>query len=224
MKTFYLLSLFLVCCTTLSAQELVRQRIADLQPLDYTIEGDAILEEFDDGSLKLRLSEDFTTPVGPDVRIFLSDSATMTGSVQVADLSALEHFSGARTFDVPEGVTLDQYSRIFFYCQAFRQAWAEGFLAEPTDIATSTIDRALARQVVVYPNPASSSLNISLPDNFYPSRVALLNTLGQTTRTQAFEVGPKQLQLDVSGLPKGQYVLRLEDGERLLSKRISVAR
>jgi len=52
MRTLYLLSLLFLGTITLSAQELTRERVADLRPLDYSIDGKAILEEFDDGSLK----------------------------------------------------------------------------------------------------------------------------------------------------------------------------
>jgi len=465
MRIFYTLTLFTILCGALSAQTLTRERVADLRPLNYSIDGDAVLEEFDDGSLKLRLTEDFSTPAGPDVRIFLSDGATTAGGVEIADLSAISHFSGARTFDVPAGVTLEQYGRIFFYCRAFAQPWADGVWGEPTgsgsgfeclehttstlndattlavcptdditdrvdlrnslgtaagehyaylltdtnevvlqvitedffdfegsgteaqrvygvhfdgeltvvvganrmqtsasgcfihsstteflavtkdgcapefecqeslvathnwvtqvdlcttdggidtvflqnnigvtpgehyaflltdtnevvqeilttdtydfentgteklrvyglhfdgellpaigetrrnttatgcnihsgdDIfitidrtatcATSVPDRALAAEVVVYPNPASSVLNVDLPDSFRPTQAALVNTLGQRVRTLQTEAGPGRLQLNVSGLAAGQYVLRLEDGERLASKRISITR
>lgn len=132
MRTLYLLSLLFLGTITLSAQELTRERVADLRPLDYSIDGKAILEEFDDGSLKLRLSEDFSTPAGPDVRIFLSDGATTAGGVEIVDLSSINHFSGARTFDVPADVTLEQYSRVFFYCQSFMAPWADGVFGEPT--------------------------------------------------------------------------------------------
>ena len=60
--------------TTLFAQEVVLVRTADLMPEDYAIEGTAFLEELDNGVLQLRLSDDFDTPFGPDVRIFLKFS------------------------------------------------------------------------------------------------------------------------------------------------------
>jgi hypothetical protein len=344
MRIFYTLTLFTILCGTLSAQALTRERTADLRPLDYAISGDAVLEEFDDGSLKLRLTSDFSTPAGPDVRIFLSDGATATGGVEVVDLSAISHFSGARTFDVRAGVTLEQYSHIFFYCRAFAQPWADGVWGEPTDLApgfecleslvttnegvnqvdicttdgwvdtvflqnnisttpgehyvflltdtneivqeilttdnydfentgteklrvyglhfdgelepaigetrrnttatgcnihsgddnfvtvdrtatcaTSVPDRALAAEVTVYPNPATSVLNVDLPDGFRPTQAALVNALGQMVQVLPAQAGTGRLQLNVSGLAAGQYLLRMEDGQRLASKRISIA-
>ena len=465
MRIFYFIPLLLLGCVGLSAQELVRERVADLRPIDYAISGDAILEEFDDGSLRLRLSEDFSTPAGPDVRIFLSNGATATGGVEVADLSEVNHFAGARTFGVPAGVTLDQFDRVFFYCRAFMQPWADGVLGEPTGMGggfeclentvstegemtavavcpadgtadrvnlrnstgtaagehyaylitdanevvqevvmddvfdfdgsgseeqrvygihfdgeltaviganrlqttavgcfihssttdfltvtkdgcaagfecreslvathdwvtqvdvcstdgaidtvflqnnigvavgehyvflltdtneivqevittdtydfensgtekvrvyglhfdgelvpalgetrrnttstgcsihsgddvfitvdraatcvTSVLDRGLAAEVSVFPNPASTLLNVDLPERFRSARASMVNALGQTVRTQAVENEFLRFQLDVANLPAGQYVLRLEDGRRLVTKKITLAR
>lgn len=134
MRTFYTLTLALVICFTVSAQTLVRERIADLSPLDYSITGKAILEEYDDGSLKLRLSDDFTTDSGPDVRVFLSNGATTDGAIAIANLATLNHFSGAITFDVPDGVMLEEYSRVFFFCFAVRLPWADGEFGDPITV------------------------------------------------------------------------------------------
>lgn len=124
-----LVSLF-VSLGTLFSQTVVWQRSALLMEENYKIEGTAFLEELDDGTLQLRLSDDFSTPNGPDVRIFLNDSISGTGGIQISNLSADRHFSGALTLDVPTDVGINDYSHIVFYCQAFSQLWASGVWGE----------------------------------------------------------------------------------------------
>lgn len=90
--------------------------------------------------------------------------------------------------------------------------------------ATSIINEALAAEILVYPNPATDLLTIDLPESFRPSEVSLVNLLGETVETQLIGTGRGQFNLLVSGLPTGQYILRLEDGQQLASKVISIVR
>ena len=129
-----LLSLFILALfsTTISyAQTIINTRSSVLQPGGYTISGMAFLEEFDDGSLQLRLDENFETPPGPDVRIFLSDDPNSTqNAIEIQDIGVgrggINHFSGAISFDVPAGIGINQFDFIVFYCVDFRQHWASG--------------------------------------------------------------------------------------------------
>ena len=126
-----LLITFLFSINITNAQTIVSTRTSELQPGGYSISGNAFLEELDNGSLQLRLDDDFETPRGPDVRIFLSDNPNSTDNgIEIVDIGTggggINHFSGALTVDVPNGVSIDQYDFIVFYCVAFRQHWASG--------------------------------------------------------------------------------------------------
>jgi len=90
--------------------------------------------------------------------------------------------------------------------------------------ATSILDPALAAEVSAYPNPTSAVLNVDLPERFRSARASMINALGQTVKTHAVENEFNRLRLDVANLPVGQYVLRLEDGQRLVTKMITLAR
>jgi len=115
---------------TLSAQEVVAERIADLLPENYTITGQAFLRSFDDGSVLLSLSEDFDTPIGPDVRILLGSTTELDGAVEIVNLSTLNHFSGE--LEIPlQGIEINDYDVIIFYCVSFNQLWASGNFGEP---------------------------------------------------------------------------------------------
>lgn len=130
MKTYLLLALSLCFCISLSAQTVIAERVADLAPEGYSIAGDAVLEELDNGSLRLRLTEDFDTPVGPDVRIFLGNSLSLNGAVELVNLSDINHFEGGININVPEGTALTDYDFVLFFCVQFQQFWASGVLGD----------------------------------------------------------------------------------------------
>ena len=95
----------------------------------YDTEGTARLVELSDGSLEFRLESDFMTNRGPDVQIFLSnDSVSVAGATMIADIAELGHFSGARSFPVPDGVSISDFDHIVFRCFAFRAHWGSGRL------------------------------------------------------------------------------------------------
>jgi len=113
------------------AQTIVQSRTAVLQEGGYSVSGNAILEELSNGNLQLRLDEDFATPRGPDVRVFLSDDPiSVSNSVEIQDIGTgrggINHFSGAITFEVPAGTGIEDFDHIVFYCVDFRQHWASG--------------------------------------------------------------------------------------------------
>ena len=132
MKSFLTFLVLLPMITgSIIAQTVVSSRIANLEPGGYSISGNAILEELSSGKIQLRLDDEFVTPSGPDVQIFLSDAPQSTSNaVQIADIGTdpggINHFSGGITFDIPEGVTIDQYDYVVFYCVAFGLHWAHG--------------------------------------------------------------------------------------------------
>ena len=129
--TFVFISFFLHL--TLSAQTVVGERVSDLMPENYAIQGDAILKEFDTGVSTLSLSDDFNTPVGPDVRIFLGAELSLAGAVEIVNLSSLGHFSGSLSVDLPEDVGIEDYQYVLFFCVQFQQFWASGEFGETTN-------------------------------------------------------------------------------------------
>ena len=98
MKNILLLFTFLLLIVTnVMAQDVVSYRFTDLQNERYVIRGDAFIEQLSDGSSRLRLSEDYQTAWGPDVRIILNNSVSPSGSFEVVNLTDINHFSGALT-------------------------------------------------------------------------------------------------------------------------------
>ncbi|MEM9546744.1 MAG: T9SS type A sorting domain-containing protein [Bacteroidota bacterium] len=131
-RIFLILLIVFFSNSFLQAQAVVLERTAELMDEGYPIDGTAFLEELDNGDLQLRLSSDFSTPFGPDVRIFLNNSLAATGGVEIVNLSDIGHFNGAITFDVPDGVGIEDYDYIVFYCFQFSQLWASGEWGDTT--------------------------------------------------------------------------------------------
>lgn len=119
--------------SNLSAQLVIGERSAELEEANYAITGTATILEYDDGTVSFVLSDDFDTPEGPDVRVYLNSDFTTNVAVELANLSTLDHFSGALTLEVPAGTDLDLNDKVVFYCFAFSQLWATGTFGDPVN-------------------------------------------------------------------------------------------
>lgn len=74
-----------------------------------------------------------------------------------------------------------------------------------TGTETIGIEDNLAESVSVFPNPATSVLNISLPSNIEVTNSSLIDMLGRTTGV-VYNNG----EMNISGLAPGVYILNLE--------------
>jgi len=159
----------------LNAQDVEQFRESDLKPAGYAIEGKAFLEKLSDGSIQLRLSEDFDTPRGPDVRILLGNGLSLDNTVEIVNLTTVNHFEGELIVDVPGSVELDQFENVIFFCIAFNQLWASG---EFSDVMNSEDgggnEECLASTVSNDNGP--NVLDICLDDS-NPDSVSFINSL-----------------------------------------------
>jgi len=131
-KIITTLCLFIYAITAYS-QTVVLQRTSDLMPELYQIQGQAVLEELTDGTTILRLTDNFATPPGPDVRILLSNTLSLNGAEEIINLSTIGHFNGANTFEVPSNININDFNRILFFCVVFNQFWASGSFSAAID-------------------------------------------------------------------------------------------
>jgi hypothetical protein len=91
--------------------------------------------------------------------------------------------------------------------------------------ALATAPAALAQQVAVYPNPATSAVSIELPAALGRTAVAatLTDALGRQVRTLTLPAqGPAAHQLDLHQLAPGVYALRLTTSAGVLVKKLVV--
>ena len=140
MKTLIQLLLLSLFSLTAYTQSVDLQREAELMNQLYSINGDAFLEELSNGDLQLRLSSNFSTPAGPDVRIILNNSVSGSGGEEVVNLSTINHFSGALTVPVSSSVDIEDYDFIVFYCVAFSQLWASGEFGDVVNLGGPTCE------------------------------------------------------------------------------------
>ena len=75
------------------------------------------------------------------------------------------------------------------------------------DIATGWLDPVLAQTVQVYPNPATGSVRVQMPFRVEATSYGIFNAVGQ--RIQAERVAGTLLQIDISTLIPGLYLLEL---------------
>ena len=86
-----------------------------------------IFEE--DGETFVKLSEDFRTRNGPDLKIFLSPLEVKNvngrnatdGSVLI---SALESNAGEQIYKIPADVELTEFQSIIIHCEAYSKLWS----------------------------------------------------------------------------------------------------
>lgn len=99
----------------------------------YAIKGAwQILEK--DGQTILRLSDDFKTKKGPDLKIFLSPQplAVVTGQTAIEDsvlISALSSHKGGQDYVIPADVNLANFQSLLIHCEAFSVLWGGGVLS-----------------------------------------------------------------------------------------------
>jgi Bacterial Ig-like domain (group 2)/Electron transfer DM13 len=80
--------------------------------------------KIENGTLKLQTSSNFSVANAPDLRIYLNNSpSNVTGAVQIAPLSTTGQTSGARSWNVPAGVTITQYRYAVVWCAQFGGAY-----------------------------------------------------------------------------------------------------
>jgi len=78
--------------------------------------------------------------------------------------------------------------------------YSEGF--EPQNVAESN-------EINVYPNPAVSSFELSVPDGYFGKTMLLFNVSGN--QVKSIPVHNKITQVDVNGLSSGVYLLKIDE-------------
>lgn len=81
-----------------------------------------------DGQMVLRLSDDFRTKRGPDLKLFLSptklDNVTgVTATQDAVRLGALKSNTGASDYIIPAGTDLSRFNSVLIHCEAFSKLW-----------------------------------------------------------------------------------------------------
>ncbi|MCX7744001.1 MAG: PKD domain-containing protein [Flavobacteriales bacterium] len=98
--------------------------------------------------------------------------------------------------------------------------------ASVTVVNCSSLDEVMnASNFIIYPNPATAMINISLQQaSAQPLVGQLMTTLGQVLKQ--FTILPSQQQITIitDGLASGIYLLRISDGKQAITQRIMVVK
>lgn len=95
------------------------------------------------------------------------------------------------------------------------QLWGFGDNTSPDQTAA----KPTSFDVQCYPNPARSHLQVAL-SNTLQVQIRLVNMIGQIVYESATEAA--SLTIDVSGLPKGYYLLQMDSGHHTVIRRIEI--
>lgn len=178
----------------------------DAAPGGYTINGGAILESVND-VITLHFNENFNTQSGPDLHVYLSinfEAPSAPGNANV-DLGLLTSNSGAQSYPVPSGVTLDQYSYVMIHCEAFNHWWGGGLMGG-IDCSTATHNTNSDLSISIYPNPTKGI--IYFPPLEPATRIQIYNLSGKLIHSQN-EINSPQLDLRPFGM--GSYLMKLSN-------------
>lgn len=212
MKTIstYLLILSSLISTVTYSQTCSRQVASfDAAPGGYSINGTALLELVND-ELTLYFDENFNTQSGPDLHVYLAinfQAPSTPGNTNV-DLGLLSSNSGAQSYSVPAGVSLEDYSYVLIHCLTFDHWWGGGLLGA-IDCETAANNANGDLPASIYPNPSKGIIYFS---ELEPgTRIQVYNFSGNLLLSQN-EMNDHQLDLSQCGI--GIYILRLSNEKR----------
>lgn len=75
-------------------------------------------------------------------------------------------------------------------------------------------------EMTIYPNPTSGKIYIEIPTLEGEFTVSILNTVGETVKTDYISNTTETLSIDLSEMPEGYYFIKLENEDRSLIKRV----
>ena len=84
--------------------------------------------------------------------------------------------------------------------------------------ASTSKEAPVFEKVSVYPNPTSDILNIRLVETS-KANITLYNDLGSVVRTSSV-ADRNQISFDVSNLPKGNYILKINQNKNVIAKKV----
>lgn len=192
----------------------------------YNVQGSVEVVLNNNNTVTINLKSDFSTAAGPDVRIFLVDRGTLTTSQLriTSNFLARPRFeiglsaaSGAQSFTktIPSGITITDFETVYFYCQAFNQFWDFGSFTPFASNNCSVLgtEDFENNNLILYPNPVETQLNIQLEINKLSSKVAIYNSLGVLTYESFYDLSKPNQFIDCSSLQSGVYFVEITDEE-----------
>jgi len=116
----------------------------------------------------------------------------------------------------PDGLYIDALNNLYI------ADWANDVIRKVTNTTALGIEQIKEsnNQLLVYPNPASTVLNVTFIRNTESSNtIKLVNLIGQIVYSNVID---KNEAIDISGFAKGIYMLVLTDDNNTVTKKVIV--
>ncbi|MDA1334578.1 MAG: DM13 domain-containing protein [bacterium] len=101
-------------------------RSGTFQNVNYMTSGGATLEKRGDGHFVV-FGDDFETPNGPDLQIYLTKNLTTTNRGDIKDgiiLGKLKSTKGKQVYKIPSGTNIEEFNSVSIHCRAFNVPWS----------------------------------------------------------------------------------------------------
>ncbi len=226
-SSFYLvLVLFLyLCISTGFAAPTIILSTGTFQAIDPSTPTKGTFQiEKTGNDLKLRLLDDFSVKLGPDLHVLLSpqtiSSATSQNALNGSYLvSLLTVFAGAQEFDLPDSLDLAPYSTVLIHCVQYSHLFGGAEITPPVRVSKEYVQASVQQFLEVTPNPFVNSVSIQGSVPLAPEpRIQIYDLRGKEIRTWAVTPAENGLFQKVwdgkneqgQRVPAGSYWIRLE--------------
>lgn len=199
---------------------------------DYSLNGTATLSFLSNGTKTLSFDSSFATSSGPDLHVYLSESATVStpGGVletpNTIDLGLLISPSGSQSYDltsVSPAVDLDSYNYVIIHCKDFNHLWGTGTfgLQEGADCGSLSVENIDVETIKMYPTLIKDNQFFIQQNESKKISVNFFSIVGESLhRTLTLE---KEFSiLDVSFLQKGIYIVQVKRAAKIRTQKIII--
>lgn len=126
-----------------------------------------------------------------------------------------ESYSGEQTQITPEAANIIWNATYNYWEVSFNTVGFSGFFVSTTNDVLGTTN-VKATEVSIYPNPAKTNVTIQLGQN-NKGKVAIYDLSGRVVKTSELTQGASEI--NVSNLPKGVYIFKIETGNKTITKK-----
>ena len=89
-------------------------------------------------------------------------------------------------------------------------------------VVLDAVDPSFEGEVLLFPNPASEMVNISLPISSEKVYIELFDQLGRSIQEETYMEGRASIQISLQGIPQGIYYVRISSGNTQITKKLLV--
>ncbi len=114
----------------------------------------------------------------------------------------------AASLDFPAGIVYDTCGNLYIAESTNRRVRKVAFNPDCVPITTHAIKHSKHTNISLHPNPATNTITITTNENMHTLTIS--NMLGQVVLSAEYS-GRKQARVDVSALPPGVYMVRVND-------------